>query len=57
MFPTTMPWPMTLAPMNEAVRRENHAKKTFIRKKITVMIREVINDVRIVMLSKKGKIL
>ena len=22
-----MPWPMTLAPTNEAVRRENHAKK------------------------------
>jgi hypothetical protein len=24
---------MTLAPTNEAVRHENHAKKTFIRKK------------------------
>ncbi len=34
MFPVIMPWPMTLAPTNEAVRRENHAKKTFIRKKI-----------------------
>jgi hypothetical protein len=34
MFPTTMPWPMTLAPTNEAVRRENHAEKTAIRKKI-----------------------
>ncbi len=34
MFPATMPWPMTLAPMNEAVRRENHAEKTFIWKKI-----------------------
>jgi hypothetical protein len=27
MFPATMPWPMTLAPMNEAVRRENHTDK------------------------------
>jgi hypothetical protein len=34
MFPTLMPWPMTLAPMNEAVRRKNHAKKTLRRKKI-----------------------
>jgi hypothetical protein len=34
MFPTIMPWPMTLAPTNEAIRGENHAKKTLIRKKI-----------------------
>ncbi len=34
MFPATMPWPMTLAPTNEAVRRENHAEKTFLRKTI-----------------------
>ncbi len=27
MFPATMPWPMTLAPTNEAVRRENYTKK------------------------------
>jgi hypothetical protein len=27
MFPVIMPWPMTLAPTNEAVRRENHAGK------------------------------
>jgi hypothetical protein len=33
MFPAIMPWPMTLAPTNEAVRPENHAEKTFIRKK------------------------
>ncbi len=57
MFPATMPWPITLAPMNEAVRHENHVKKTFIRKKFTVMIREVMKDVRIVLLSKKRKIL
>ncbi len=25
---------MTLAPTNEAVRRENHAEKNFVRKKI-----------------------
>jgi hypothetical protein len=34
MFPTLMPWPMTLAPTNEAVRCENCVKKTLIRKKI-----------------------
>ncbi len=34
MFPARMPWPMALAPMNEAVRRENHAKKKIDRKKI-----------------------
>jgi hypothetical protein len=26
MFPAIMPWPMTLAPTNEAVRRENRAE-------------------------------
>jgi hypothetical protein len=57
MFPAIMPWPMTLDPMNEAVRRENLAEKTFIRKKITVMIREVMKDERIVLLSRKRKIL
>jgi hypothetical protein len=34
MFPAIGPWPMTLAPTNEAVRRDNHAEKTFLRKKI-----------------------
>jgi hypothetical protein len=58
MFPAIMPWPMTLTPINEAVRRENHAeKKTFIRKKLTVTIWEVMKDVRIALLSKKRKIL
>jgi hypothetical protein len=53
-----MPWPMTLAPTNEAVRPENHAKKTLCKeKKLTVTIREVMKDVRIVLLSKKHKIL
>jgi hypothetical protein len=27
MFPAIMPWPMTLAPTNKAVRRKNHAEK------------------------------
>jgi hypothetical protein len=34
MFSALMPWPMTLASMNEAVRRENHAEKTFDKEKI-----------------------
>ncbi len=58
MFPAIMPWPMTLAPTNEAVRRENHVEKNFYKeKKLTVMIREVMKDVRIVLPSKKRKIL
>ncbi len=52
-----MAWPMTLAPTNEAVRRENHAEKTFVRKKLIITIREVMKDVRIVLLSKKRKFL
>jgi hypothetical protein len=47
-----MPWPMTLTPMDEAVECENHAKKPTQRKTITVMIQEVMQDVRIVLLSK-----
>ncbi len=27
MFPTILPWPMTLAPMNEAISCGNHAEK------------------------------
>jgi hypothetical protein len=34
MFLATMPWPMTLAPTNEAVRRENHVEKNLYKKKI-----------------------
>jgi hypothetical protein len=53
-----MPWPMTLAPMDEAVRRENHAEKNLYKEqKIPVTIWEVMKDVRIVLLSKKRKIL
>jgi hypothetical protein len=47
-----MPWPMTLASMNEAIGCENHAGKNLIKEKNTVMIREVMQDVRIVLLSK-----
>jgi hypothetical protein len=28
-----MPWPMTLAPTNEAVRRENHEGKNLCKEK------------------------
>jgi hypothetical protein len=56
MFPAIMPWPMTLTPMNEAVRCENRAKKTLIGKKLTLAIWEVMKDVRKVLLSKKRKI-
>ncbi len=53
-----MPWPMTLAPTNEAVRREiMWKKKPLEEKKLTITIREVMKDVRIVLLSKKHKIL
>jgi hypothetical protein len=53
-----MPWRMTLTPTNEAVGRENHAEKNLYKEqKSTVTIREVMKDVRIVLLSKKHKIL
>ncbi len=52
-----MPWPMTLTPMNEAVRCENHVEKNLYKeKKITVTIREVMKDVSIALLSKKCEI-
>jgi hypothetical protein len=58
MFLTIIPWLITLAPTNEAaIRREKCVEKTLIWKKLTVTIREVIEDVRIVLLSKKCKIL
>jgi hypothetical protein len=57
MFSAIMPWIMTLAPTNEAVRRKNSAENTLIREKLTVTIWEVMEDVRIVLLSKKHKIL
>ncbi len=30
MFPTILPWPMTFAPMNEAISCDNHAEKIVI---------------------------
>ncbi len=33
MFPATMPWPMTLAPTNEAVKRGNHTEKNLYKEK------------------------
>jgi hypothetical protein len=33
MFPALMPWPMTPAPTNEAVRHENHAEKNLYKEK------------------------
>jgi hypothetical protein len=58
MFPATMPWPMTLSPMNEAVRCEYHTEKNLYKeKKLSVTIREVMKDVKIALLSKKHKIL
>jgi hypothetical protein len=58
MFSAIMPWPMTLAPTNEAIRHENHAEKNIdTEKKLTFTIWEVIKDVRIVLLSKKHEIL
>jgi hypothetical protein len=56
MFPTIMPWPMTLAPMNEAIRRKNHVKKNLDTGKLSITIGEVIEDVRRVLLSKTRKI-
>jgi hypothetical protein len=41
---------MTLAPANEAVRCENCAEKTLDTEKITVTIRELMKDARIVLL-------
>ncbi len=34
MFPTIMPWPVTLAPTNEAIRRENCAETNIDMEKI-----------------------
>jgi hypothetical protein len=33
MFPAMMPWPMTLAPTNEAVSHENHVEKYLYKEK------------------------
>jgi hypothetical protein len=49
---------MTLTPMSEAVRCENCAEKDLDKEKqLTIMICKVMKDVRMVLLSKKHKIL
>jgi hypothetical protein len=53
MFSAIIPWPMTLALTNEAIRHGFCAEKNLDTEKITITIREVIEDVRIVLLSKK----
>ncbi len=57
MFPAVRPWLMTLAPTNEAVRRDNHVKKTLFRKKINCHDQEVMEDVRTVFPSYTRKVL
>jgi hypothetical protein len=44
MLPAIMPWPMTLTPTNETIRHENCAKKNLDMEKLTITIREVIED-------------
>ncbi len=48
---------MTLAPTNEAVRRDNQAEKTFCKEKINRHDWEVMEDVRTVLPSNTGKVL
>jgi hypothetical protein len=48
---------MTLAPMNEAARRDNQAEKTYVRKKINRHDWEVMEDVRTVSPSNTRKVL
>ena len=52
-----MPWPMTLAPQMKLSDVKVMQEKTFIRKKFTLTIQEVMKDVRIVLLSNKHKIM
>ena len=57
MFPAIRPWPMTLAPTNEAVRRDNQAEKNLCKEKINRHDREVMENVRTVLPSNTRKIL
>ena len=57
MFPAIKPWPMTLAPTNEAVRRDNQGEKKLCKKKINRHDREVMEDVRTVLPSNTRKFL
>ncbi len=57
MFPAIRPWPMTLAPTNEAVRRDNHAEKNLcFGKKINRHDQEVMEDARTVLPSNTRKV-
>ncbi len=58
MFAAIRPWPMTLAPTNEAVRRDNHAEKNLcLGKQINRHDWEVMEDVRTVLPSNTSKVL
>ncbi len=57
MFPAIRPWPMTLAPTNEAVRRDDQMKKNLCKEKINRHDWEVMEDVRTVLLSNTRKVL
>jgi hypothetical protein len=58
MFPAIWPWPMTLAPTNEAFRRDNRTeKKPLFRKKINRHDWVVMEDVRTVLPSNTRKVL
>ncbi len=46
-----------IAPTNEAVRHDNQAEKTFVRKKINRHDQEVMEDVRTVLSSNTRKVL
>ncbi len=58
MFPAIRPWPMTLAPTNEAVRHDNHAEKNLcLGKKKNRHDQEVMEVVRIVLPSNTRNVL
>jgi hypothetical protein len=44
MFLKNMPWPMTVAPTNEAIRHENHAVKNLIVGKRTITAPNCIEE-------------
>jgi hypothetical protein len=50
MLSGVMPWPIKLTPMNEVIECENHVENSLARKKNTIMIWEVMLDVRIVLI-------
>jgi hypothetical protein len=50
-----MQWPMTLGPTNEAIRCENDAEINLSKGKNAIVIWVVMQDVRIVLLSKSAR--